>query len=367
MSLYKTHFENLSKAVGALPDTRIRFMFFLAGDLSIPNANPKVMTKLKRFDVDGTNCYLANAFSTNYWNYWYIYKETVLKYITWPLVPYKKTSFFQTRITNAGTTGDTNHGDHVDFSIKRARNRFETRIDTHLTQYTDDGFFNFSRSAPEFSFELDPSYFASFTKFIADTPYMSRSGALPTLRINHVFNDIGACKIVYSLCEAALNPSVGLVCHKYKGKNYKVQQGKLGGRYIETESKKVYFQKGGNIHDKVDFLSKPFAEFIKDTLLARVAALKPDLETVQVILDENNELSANGNRHILFIYDFVENYRHIFYVKTDVALSAFHVQEKTTSNQSDQLTKKELACHEEYFSMVNSLDAMMPQSPMEVF
>lgn len=375
MSDYATYLGNLTNSIANLPDTEIKFVFFLASDLT----SPKVMTKLKRFKVDKKDCYIVNGYSKNYW---YVYRDTVLKYITNPPVPYKATSFFQTRIIAKNSSGDTNQGDHVDFSIKKARTPSGTRIESHLTEYTDDGYFNFSRSTREFDFIFDPSYFGSFNKFVEDMPFTTPNGVALGLRIDNVFNDVTACKIVYRLCEAALSPGFMLsssgknrVHHVYKGKKHKVCIGKRGGKYIVHDDKKIYIQKAGNLIDKVTYYSNEFVDFLRDTLLVRVVALNDDLSTIQVIFDEGNELSPNGSKYILLMYDFVENYRNLFYVETQMALSAYLVHLNTQNStshtpltaQAKGVTEQDMSYHRQYFSMINSLNTTMKHQPMEVF
>jgi hypothetical protein len=131
---------------------------------------------------------------------------------------------------------------------------------------------------------LNPVYFTSFNKFVTDTPFTTKTGDLPGLRIDKVYNDLHTCKVIYTLCDVALNATA-----------------LVGGFKRKTNRK----QKGGgeDIYDKVSFDTDEFIIFLKNTLFVRVANIKEDLETIQVIYDEKNELNKNGNENILVIYD----------------------------------------------------------------
>ncbi len=332
---YDTQLQNLTKAIESLADTNIKFLFFSANDLS----TPKVRTRFKKFKVEHTPCYIVNGFSTNYW---YIYKESVLKYITSPLKPTKHPDIFQTTILSSNVKGSVNHGDHINFSINRIRTSPYSLILSHFTEYIDDGNFNFSRMSRDYNFMLNSVYFTSFDKFVNDTPFTTKTGNLPDLRINKVYNDLHTCKIIYTLCYAALN-ATSLV----------------GGLKRKTNIK----QKGGDevIYDKVSFDTDEFIDFLKNTLFVRVANIKEGLETIQVIYDEKNELNKNGNENILVVYDFVETYRNIFYVPAKIVLMACFAEREIKNNNVKVVSSSELQCHKQYFDMLKNLETTFPK------
>lgn len=264
---YDTQLKNLTNAIDRLPQTDIKFLFFLAYDMSMP----KVRTTFKRFKVDKTMCYIVSGISTNYW---YIYKESVLKYITSPLKPSKSPGVHQTRILQARKDGDTNHGDHITYSITRLRSLPHSLVLPHFTEYIDDGKFNFTKVQRDYNFMLNPMYVTTYKQFLSDTPFMTKSGDLPGLRIDQIYNDQVTYKVIYTLCDVALNATA------------------LRGGAKKAYKEEILNQKGGThtLYDKVSFDTDEFIDFISKTLFQRVASIKDNLETIQVMYDENNEL-----------------------------------------------------------------------------
>jgi hypothetical protein len=339
MPTYEDCINNLTIAVENLQDTNIKFLFFLASDLS----QPKVKTNFKKCKIDKTNCYVVNGYAKNYL---YIYRESVLKYITSALKSSKSWSFYDVNSLSVDARGDTNHGDHIDFSIKNQRKHPYPLVLTHFTQYDDDGYMNFTRTAPEFNFLLDPIYLKTFNDFLTKVPYVSKNGTLPRLMINNVYNDLQTCKIIYEFCKVAIDSTI-----------------KLKGGRKNNKNKKCAIQKGGTIYKKLNFDSDTFISFLSSTFFRKVAEMKPNLETIQVILDEYNEINTKGNKYFVICYDF-ENYRNIFYIETNMALVACYAHTQIKANNAKTLEKFEMDCHQKYFKMLDSLDAFVNASSL---
>lgn len=336
---YDAQLRNLTNAISSLPQKDIKFLFFLANDMSVP----KVRTRFKRFKIDKTTWYIVNGFSTNCC---YIYKESVLKYITSPLKPSKPPDIHQARILQARRDGDTNHGDHITYCINRLRSMPHSLVLSHFTEYIDDGKFNFTKVQRDYNFLLNPSYFTSYTKFLSDTPFTTKSGDLPGLRIDQVYDDQTTCKVIHTLCDVVLNATP-----------------LRGGA-----KRKPRTQRGGTntLYKKVLFDTNEFIEFITKTLFQRVADINDNLETIQVMYDENNDLNERGNENILIVYDFIDMYRNMFYIPAKVAMMACFAEREIKKNNVRIVEQEELACHKQYFEMVKGIEQNMQRTTIQI-
>lgn len=221
--------QNLTLWNNVLDLSSIKFMYFHASDLR----TPKVRTAFKKFGLKGRNYYVTNGEANNYW---YIYEESVVKYLA-NLRPTSDAEVFDADILSEG--GDINHGNHIDFSITRLRDQ-SALIKTHKTVYTDIGNYVFDRSVQECNFVFTDAKLRDL-----DNAFCERIGAVYNYKMKDVYerNDLDVIKYV---CNTML-------IQKYNKKKH------AGGGSFLDSCEEIY-----------EHVIKPLAELRKDLLSVQV-------------------------------------------------------------------------------------------------
>ena len=320
--------NNLKSFYENQTNTEIKFMFFLASDLS----KPKIKDVFKRWTIGKNTYFLIKGLQTGR-NAWYvhIYEESRLKYFVKITKPYSN-SLYDVKIIHTKADSDVNHGDHVTFGITRQKLPSNALVLTHWTEYIDDsGDFNFRREASQCNFIVNEKNIHS----LLDDPSSfknKRCERTPgTMESNYTSNQL---QLLYNLSRIATGIQAGGGCvakekrkyHTCKGKRYLIRKG-MNCRYINRGYNKIIVQKGGE-YNGVTFMSDVFIKFMVEHLIKKVQKTKPFLEAVQIIYDEFNELGDDANDYIVIVYEF-EQSRTVFYLKAQDAFVSCYVETKT--------------------------------------
>ena len=114
---------------------------------------------------------------------------------------------------------------------------------------------------------------------------------------------------------------------------------------VMVNREKVDLQIGGAISYKgISFMADTLVNYISKTILQPVRTLQPIIEQIQIMFDEFNELSRNGNKYVLIIYDCGEVLRSYFKIETTLLLKACYAEEQIFLGKESVLTPDEKYC-----------------------
>lgn len=335
-----------------LPKTSIKFLFFLASDLS----TPRVKDVLREWSIGKKTFYVMQGVQDNSM---YIYQESKLKYF----VTYQDIYDNAYKVKIVGKGGDVNHGDHVDFSVSRQRIKSNVLIKTHMTTYVDElGDFEFEKSSPQCNTILNEGnmhVLRTITAFQEQNCQEKTNTGIRVCRdtFGTIYDD--TCVLpIYILCRIVTGLETSVV-HKGGKKRYSTINGrKYLNRYDEhskfvrtTRQQKKVVLRGGN-YNGVTFFSETFIAFLGNYILKPMKEIRGDLETIQIVYDELGLLSED-NAHMLIIYDFSEYRRNVFYIKVQEALVACYAEGLVASGQKSNLTKYEEDVYASFQEMLN--------------
>jgi len=134
---YEDYIRNMTKYMNVLPLTKVKLFYFHAKDLT----KPQIKDQFKRFLVNNISYFITHGIHRNFW---YIYKESDIKY----LIEVDREGYFKSLEMGVG---DVNNGDHIDIDLLRLRDG-DVVVKNHKTIYTYIGDLTFDRSAPECNF-----------------------------------------------------------------------------------------------------------------------------------------------------------------------------------------------------------------------
>ena len=258
---YTQCIQNLTSFINKINFKKINFLYFNANDLSKPKM--KDTFKLLPDKFNNEEFYIINGFHKNYW---YIYKESVIKYLVNIIT---SGPIYDVSILNVGNQYDVNHGDHLDFGLINLRSN-DIVIKTHKTIYIDLGGFTFDRNTPECNFLLKNINITNFEK----TECIKIDNTVCGI-IKNTYDSI-EIKVIYYLIEVA--------------KGIKVFTLPKGGRRKK--------QKGGSIFDD------DFNKLLQDFIIKPISKDRDNINEIKVLDDELNQDS-----NIIIFIDFIEYMR----------------------------------------------------------
>jgi hypothetical protein len=337
---FDTCMANLATFLNNAPETSIKFLFFYSSDLN----HPKIKDVFRKWD----GRFVLPGLTTN--NV-YVYQESALKYVVSAACPTGKTNEYDVSILRMDpSNGDVNHGDHVDFGIYRQRDG-SVLVLTHKTEYLDvTGNFDFHRSQQSCNFSLsDAADVGSLADFAKNRGCMTKSGGV-TGTINNVY-DADAIETVHDLCDIAtasraMPGGSRAKRYTYHGGRRRLLRQRDGKHFVRTKRGDVFMQKGGgNAYKGVTFVSDRFISFVTERFLRPLYALRgDDLISAQLVYDELNEVSPNGNRYFVLMYDFERGTRNVFYVDFVLASVACYADAQVHKGKGANLTAHEKGC-----------------------
>lgn len=303
---YEACKQNLRAFVASLPKTGVRFMYFQGRNLAAPVVN----TALGAWTIRGTPCFVAPADQPNYC---YVYRRSTVKYMISLRAP---------GAPDASRAELADHGDHVSFGVIQARPD-RVVIKTHKARYDEmDAHRSDRRTLGECNFRAPPPATAAASRERFEALVRDRDDARCTLSVAYG-SDALVREIVYELYRAAagLLPDAAPSAHAPLA--------------------------GVPEHRGATFGSPEFARFLSATLLQPVAALRPDLVSVQVFFDELSELAPGPPGALLILYDFEEGERAAFCARAAAALAAAYVAEHPA-----EATAYEATCLQQFLAAV---------------
>lgn len=321
---------NIKAFHDGLPDTDIKFLFFLATDLS----RPKVKTVFKRFVVDKQTFYVMEGIQNGKNSFHlYLYKESVLKYFVRVRPLLSASAEHDATILASGDDGEANHGDHVTFGITRQKVPDRALLYTHHTRHIDDcGDFNFRRDVagcnvlvtPE-SKDDDLAAFGSLRCGRSPATTSDTMGSVYDAAHVHALYELS--RIAHGVQSGGGAASAKRRYHVHKGRRYLVRRGK-NCRYIESvasgKGKRVVIQRGGS-YNGVTFMSDAFVAFLVDNIIRKVQTAMDCLEAASIFYDELDETCEGASEHIVMVYEYAQH-RNVFYVRAHDALVACYVE-----------------------------------------
>lgn len=304
---------NLAGFIQSLPQSNVKFLFFLARNL----AQPMVCDSLRSVDVRGNRFYLAPGITDEYC---YAYSKGFIQYVVTPVVTVAPPSppsgsrprAFNVTINSSGPAPLPSvlpprilaeHGRHLDFGI--LRNRMSgIVIKSHVTNYTElfDGT-GFTRSMNECNFRFSNASLLLGTRDEFGGCLCETAPVRTTLA--DVYDD-------------AHSDMLRLLCSKvagigFSGGGWKRARGKQNNR--------PNMHRGGAIPSP--FLTPGFVDFVSRRLLQRIATIRPDLETVRVLYDDADEMAVGSSANIVVWYDFEHNLSSMFQIDAVTAFEAY--------------------------------------------
>ena len=272
-SMYQQYKKNFESAIARLNDSKVQFLFFLAGDL----AHPKLIGKLKELKIDKETFYVSPGFTSN--NYYYVYQKSMIQYMVDAIKPDTGATVniirrFKTRDIQT-SSDDIYHGDHLTFGIITNRNK-DTIVKSHVTKYTDStpDDFVFVREAQSCDFVFDASQDVEGARCenIKKVPVYMRDVYDPPFRaMMRVF-----CRLMMT--------------------SYDVRGG--NNKNIRRDRQ-----------NKSDFLRLEFSTFLGTQFLKGL-----DIESAQVFFKK---------KHIIIVADYIDPVRHVFYLDASRTFRAF--------------------------------------------
>lgn len=253
---YDTYIKTITAYTNKIPLSTIDFLYFHANDLT----KPKIRDTFRKFDLNGIPHYILNGFNKNFW---YVYKESTIKYLV--RVISSTPIFSEVQIINANPSYTVNHGDHIDFGLINLKSN-DIVVKTHKTIYVDIGGFTFDRSAPECNFVLKNANTTTLSNFE---------------KTNCVKPDNTVCNVMNKLYN---NDDIAIIFHLIQ-----VMTGiiTIGGR------RKVL--KGGSIWDD------EFHKYLQDNIIIPLSPYHTFIQDIKVFDDKMYDEGS-----ICIIINFIE-------------------------------------------------------------
>jgi hypothetical protein len=350
---YGTCLTNLEDFRNNAPETSIKFLFFYSTDL----ARPKIKDVFRKWN----DHYLLPGVTVN--NV-YVYRESSIKYLVSAAVSTGRTNEYNVTIQQRNNTnGDVNHGDHVDFGIRRQRDG-SVLVLSHKTHYWDTtGNFEFDRRVRSCDFKIrNTTDIGTLAHFSRNTDCTEMSGVV-TGQVHNMYS-VQDVSTVYGLCKIMTEGYVATLGGSLpKPKRYMYHNSKRcllrsrgGQHFVRTHKKDVFLQKGGAGYKGITFVCDAFISFLSERFFKPLYAVRgTDLISAQLIYDELNELSQNGNRHFVLLYDFERGTRNIFYINFVLASVSCYATDLLKKSNEAVLTAYEKRCLNRFDEMYSSL------------
>ncbi len=282
--------QNLTGFINKVKIKKINFLYFNASDLTIPKMRDTFKVLPDKFNNE--DYYIINGFHKNYW---YIYKESVIKYLVNILT---SGPVYNVNILNVGNQYDVNHGNHIDFGLINLRSN-EIVVKTHKTVYTDLGGFIFDRSTSECNF------------------------LLKNVKMNK-FENTECVKIDNTIC--------GIIKNTYDIIELQVIQYLLE----VTIGKRTFTKQGGRRKQKgCGIFDDDFNNLLQNFIIIPISKNRENLSEIKILDDESNK---NGN--IIIFIDFIE------YVRVTILLNKKKLNEDKENYIINLKTEIDKLCNE---------------------
>jgi hypothetical protein len=307
MSTFDKQKANLYQAVENLQSFSIRFLCF------DEKMNPTIRTSLKKLTLSTRQVYyLCHGIQPAYV---YAYASSELKYIVEG--PPELGNAANVQIVVGSKDGDTYHGDHVTFGIIRKKPD-KTIIKTHKTFYNDpDGNLVFDTQPDVCNFTYNKN-----RSNLSETQCEKANGdfLLTTLRLVYSDSDISLIEHLVSCLDTGIF---------------------MNGDEKRFRSRKTKIQTGG-MYKNISFLTDTFIAFMIAKIIRPVSVIrKQDFVWARVFFDENCELLRNGNKHIVFVYEFEEDRIQFFYIDSIMMLTACYADIEIKAGRRSNLEPTE--------------------------
>lgn len=336
---YATAVSNLTSFISSLPSSSVKFLFFLASDLT----RPKVRDSLRSVDVRGHRFYLCSG-STD--NFCYAYSRGFVQYVVTPVATVDVSNAlgpsspraYNVTINSSGPAPLptvlrppqmlAEHGKHLDVGVIQTR-RDGLVIKSHLTNYTDieRGGGAFDRSVTECNFKLG-----------AATTLLGADDAFAGCICAPVHTTVGD---VYDVPHANM---LRLLCSKIAGLAF------TGGGWKRVSTKGTRKNMRGGVGPSV-FLSDGFVDFLSQRLLTPVATVRRDMETARLFYDETDEIADGSSGNIVVWYDFEDYAASMFQIDAATAFGAYGASFASISTR----TAEQWRCLERFASLEQAL------------
>lgn len=331
---------------------------------------PKIKDVFHIWSVDGLDYYVLHGIDKNYT---YVYEKAAIKYMVSGRVPTLRKNEYDVTIDKRNdTNGNVNHGDHLTIQVMRKSGT--TCINSHWTEYLDDGFFNFTRIPTASCFFELVGNVKNIKDFTDRTNCIDKHGAT-VATIDKRYNRDDDIKIIYRMslviangknaAGGGQNPN----CKRYVYHNnhkYLLRKSRTGRMFIRTSKsvkKNIYIQKGGSVGYKgITFINETFVSYLSEKVFTPVSMLREGLVSTQLMFDELNELSPTGNKHIVVLYDFESGIRNIFLIDFTLACVSCYATIQIKSGNAVILTEYEKHCLERFEERYKT-----PQIPVHQF
>lgn len=326
-----------------LQDTHIWYLYFTR------KGAPQVRQTLRRWvPQEGPECFVAKGASTGWC---YVYLQSTVAYLVRVHANGDVTILTETDAYERDTdpmfskVGMANHGDHMTMGID-PMGTDTVVLKTHYTTYTEvmRPDMNYKRNEIQCNLRLldDPQGVTGASVCIVPKVRAgTRPPTPPTLAtVYHASQPLLA--IVREMSRIALGVA----------ESPQVHEGKMGGRYIYARgSKRRYLPRqhgGAPVHYKsFGFTHIGFVAYVTQHIVDPVFDARRDLEGVVLLYDERAQLGLDANRFLVFLYDFEDDFRHIFYVDARKALMAYyastHTAEATAEERAAEASFESLA------------------------
>lgn len=343
MSNYNDCLANLNSFYNNLATTGIKFLYFYASDLT----KPKVKDIFRKYEFHANTYYITQGQTSNFL---YIYIENQIKYIIASMKPTHRHNEHNAVIKQRNNVaGDTFLGDHLDFSIINQRSG-NVLVKCHKTTYDDiTGNYNFSRSENTCNFTLDSRKIGNVNAFSSRTRCEDKSG-ITNRNLKITINNSTELDIIYNLCKIVLG--ITTFGGNLPNKTGQVHYGKRGGRYIMKNNRKYYIQSGGAEYKGITFFTDKFTRYLSEKIIKPLYDIRPDLVGITIMFDEFNELDDEANKHIIFIYDFLEHDMNTFSIDSKITMVACYSEYEIREGRSNVLTELERDCHNQIETIV---------------
>lgn len=307
-STLKTYRNNINKFEEDLQSTNIWYLYFSRA------GQPKIRTKLRVWDE--MECFVAKGSSTGWC---YVYLQTVIAYL---VTVYSSSEAHVIMDGNdvtpdeLGTVKTANHGNHLTIGIDPAPPGI-ILLKTHFVTYTELMYPDVNYKRDEINCNIP----------LLDYPNGVTSGSVchaPSART--IGTEYGSMPNVIEIINRISRIILGI---KKDGGKPKIHEGVRGGRFIIKNKRKHYLkrlvQKGGApmSYKSVSF-TDAFIAYVGRLFIDPVFAAGRGLESAIVIFDETSQLGQAANKYLVLLYDFEDDYRHIFYVEARHAMMAFY-------------------------------------------
>jgi hypothetical protein len=346
---YAAAVRNMTSFIQGLTPSSVKFLFFLASDLT----RPKVIESLRSVDVRGHRFYLTPG-STR--NFCYAYSRGFVQYVVTPVAPLSPSqpSGSQPRAFNVTIDASgpapfpqvpspqllVEHGKHLDFGL------IQTRADglvvrSHLTNYTEllDGSGAFARDENACNFKLSAAVPLVHAEAAFSGCPCENAPAAVHMTAGHVY-------------DAAHANMLRLLCTKVAGIAFS------GGGWKRGRGPKKGKTRRGGSGAPGTFLSAGFVDFLAQRLLRRIAELRPDLGAARVFYDESNEIAEGSSENIVIWYDFEDSASSMYQLDAATVFGAYFTFSSASSasaNANVNVATEHRRCWERFEALERAL------------